>query len=100
RRCATGRDQGAAPGRADREQTTANWQQGEGVRVRWEVQINARYIGVMRSRAPDLLPLFRSRHQADLLAWLSLHPDREYTATDLANRFGTALTTVLREAHR
>ena len=54
----------------------------------------------MRSRAPDLLPLFRSRHQADLLAWLYLHPDREYTATELANRFGTALTTVLREAHR
>lgn len=54
----------------------------------------------MRSRAPDLLPLFRSRHQADLLAWLYLHPDREYTATELATRFGIALTTVLREAHR
>jgi DNA-binding transcriptional ArsR family regulator len=54
----------------------------------------------MRSRAPDLLPLFRSRHQADLLAWLYLHPDREYTATELATRFGLALTTVLREAHR
>ena len=54
----------------------------------------------MRSRAPDLLPLFRSRHQADLLAWLYLHPDREYTATELASRFGIALTTVVREAHR
>ena len=54
----------------------------------------------MRSPAPDLLPLFRSRHQADLLAWLYLHPDREYTATELAARFGIALTTVLREAHR
>ncbi|WP_433053029.1 winged helix-turn-helix domain-containing protein [Dactylosporangium sp. CS-033363] len=54
----------------------------------------------MRSRAPDLLPLFRSRHQADLLAWLYLHPDREYTATELATRFGLALTTVLREANR
>jgi DNA-binding transcriptional ArsR family regulator len=54
----------------------------------------------MRSRAPDLLPIFRSRHQADLLAWLYLHPDREYTATELATRFGLALTTVLREANR
>ncbi|MFI5913703.1 winged helix-turn-helix domain-containing protein [Dactylosporangium sp. NPDC051541] len=54
----------------------------------------------MRSRAPDLLPLFRSRHQADLLAWLYLHPEQEYTATELATRFGLALTTVLREANR
>jgi hypothetical protein len=54
----------------------------------------------MRSRAPDLLPLFRSRHQADLLAWLYLHPDREYTPTELAARFSLALTTVLREAYR
>jgi hypothetical protein len=54
----------------------------------------------MRSRAPDLLPLFRSRHQADLLAWLYLHPDREYTPTELATRFGLALTTVIREASR
>jgi DNA-binding transcriptional ArsR family regulator len=54
----------------------------------------------MRSRAPDLLPLFRSRHQADLLAWLYLHPEDEYTPTELATRFGLALTTVLREARR
>jgi DNA-binding transcriptional ArsR family regulator len=54
----------------------------------------------MRSRAPDLLPLFRSRHQADLLAWLYLHPDREYTATELATRLDVALTTVIREADR
>jgi DNA-binding MarR family transcriptional regulator len=34
------------------------------------------------------------------LAWLYLHPGREYTATELATRFGIALTTVLREANR
>lgn len=54
----------------------------------------------MRSRAPDLMPLFRSRHQADLLAWLYLHPDREYTATELATRLDVALTTIIREADR
>jgi DNA-binding IclR family transcriptional regulator len=32
-----------------------------------------------------------------LLAWLY---DREYTATELATRFGIALTTVLRDANR
>ena len=54
----------------------------------------------MRSRAPDLWPLFRSRHQADILAWLYLHPENQYTATDLANRFTVALTTVHREVQR
>jgi DNA-binding transcriptional ArsR family regulator len=54
----------------------------------------------MRSRAPDLLPIFRSRHQADLLAWLYLHPDQEYTTTELAARFDVALTTLHREVQR
>jgi DNA-binding transcriptional ArsR family regulator len=47
-----------------------------------------------------LWPLFRSRHQADILAWLYLHPDDEHTATALAHRFGVALTTVHREMQR
>lgn len=54
----------------------------------------------MRSEAPPLLPIFRSRHQADLLNWLLLHPDREYTLTDLATRLGVPLTTLHREAQR
>ena len=37
-----------------------------------------------RNDAPPLLPILRSRHQADLLAVLLLHPDRAYTLTDLA----------------
>jgi predicted nucleotidyltransferase len=54
----------------------------------------------MRSDAPPLLPIFRSRHQADLLTWLFLHPDREYTVTDLASRLRVPLTTLHREAQR
>jgi DNA-binding transcriptional ArsR family regulator len=54
----------------------------------------------MRSQAPDLLPLFRSTHQAQVLAWLYLHPDQEHTATQLAERFGVALTTIHREVQR
>jgi DNA-binding transcriptional ArsR family regulator len=64
------------------------------------LHIFASYIAFMRSKAPDLLPLFRSRHQADLLAWLYLHPEQEYSATELAERLGVALTTLLREANR
>ncbi len=54
----------------------------------------------MRSNAPSLLPIFRSRHQADLLTILFLHPDQDHTATDLAARLGIPLTTAHRELQR
>lgn len=46
------------------------------------------------------MPIFRSRHQADLLTWLLLHPDQEYTVTDLSERLNVPLTTLHREAQR
>ena len=54
----------------------------------------------MRSEAPALMPIFRSQHQAALLAWLLLHPEDEYTLTELAKRLGVPLTTLQREAQR
>jgi predicted nucleotidyltransferase len=54
----------------------------------------------MRSEAPPLLPIFRSRHQAELLTLLVLHPDREYTLTDLAAWLGVPLSTLQREVNR
>src|SRR5258708_9545382 len=54
----------------------------------------------MRSAAPALLPVFRSRLQADILAALLLNPDRSYSMTDLAKRFGAPLSTVHDEAQR
>jgi AraC-like DNA-binding protein len=54
----------------------------------------------MRSEAPALLPIFRSQHQAAMLAWLLLHPDDECTLTELARRLGVPLTTLQREAQR
>jgi DNA-binding transcriptional ArsR family regulator len=54
----------------------------------------------MRSGAPDLLPIFRSRHQAELLAWLYLHPGTEHTISQLAQRFGVAQSTLHREVER
>lgn len=54
----------------------------------------------MRSPAPALMPIFRSQHQAALLAWLLLHPQDEYTLTDLARRIDVPLTTLQRETQR
>jgi len=54
----------------------------------------------MRSTAPTLLPIFRSRLQADLLAALLLRPDQELSLTDLAARFGAPLSTVHGEVRR
>ncbi len=54
----------------------------------------------MRSKAPPLLPIFRSRHQADLLAMLLLHPDDEFTVTDLSRRLRVPASTLHPEAAR
>ncbi|MGH3188676.1 MAG: MarR family transcriptional regulator [Streptosporangiaceae bacterium] len=45
-----------------------------------------------------LLPILRSAFQGELLAWLFLHPDGEFSLTDLARRFGVSRATVMREA--
>lgn len=54
----------------------------------------------MRSDAPLLAPTFRSRTQGDLLALVLLHPDREWTVSDLARQLGVALTTAQDEVTR
>ncbi len=46
------------------------------------------------------MPIFRSTHQAELLTLLLLHPDRDYTATELAERLRVPLTTLHREISR
>lgn len=54
----------------------------------------------MRSAAPALLPVFRSRLQADILAALLLNPEDEYSMTELAQRFHAPLSTVHGEVKR
>lgn len=44
----------------------------------------------MRTEAPALLPVFRSRLQGELLSRVLLHPDEEFTLTDLANDLGVS----------
>jgi len=46
------------------------------------------------------MSIFRSQHQAALLAWLLHHPEHEYTLTELAKRLDVPLTMLQREAHR
>ncbi|MEU0534496.1 ArsR family transcriptional regulator [Amycolatopsis tolypomycina] len=50
--------------------------------------------------SPSLLPLLRSRMQGELLALVLLHPEREYSITELGEAFGVSATTVLREVER
>lgn len=54
----------------------------------------------MRSDAPTLLPILRSRHLADILTLLLLHPDAEYTLSEVASGLRLPLTTVQREITR
>jgi DNA-binding transcriptional ArsR family regulator len=71
-----------------------------GSRGGWTLHLTGIYIPFMRSKAPDLLPIFRSKYQAEVLAWLYLHPDTEYTISQLAERFGIAQSTLHREVER
>jgi len=54
----------------------------------------------MRSDVPALLPILRSQHLAEILTLLLLHPDSEYSISEVAGRLGLPLTTVQREVNR
>ena len=54
----------------------------------------------MRSDAPALLPILRSRHLAELLAALLIHPDRRYTLTELSRLLSVPASTLHREVER
>lgn len=46
------------------------------------------------------MPIFRSRHQAELLTQLFTHPNEEYSLSELSRLIGVPLTTLQREAQR
>lgn len=46
------------------------------------------------------MPIFRSRHQAELLALLLLHPDQSYTLTQIAAQIKASLSAVHTEVQR
>ena len=55
---------------------------------------------VQKSGPPPLLPLLRSRLQAEVLTLVLLAPEREWTLTELASRVGSAVSSVQREVVR
>jgi DNA-binding transcriptional ArsR family regulator len=54
----------------------------------------------MKEAAPDLLPLLRSRTQGEILAWIILHPDQQFSLVEIARAVGTSPPTVKREVDR
>jgi predicted nucleotidyltransferase len=55
---------------------------------------------MQRGQPPPLLPLLRSRLQADILTLILLNPEREWTLTELATRVGAAVSSAQREVER
>ncbi|WP_298121648.1 winged helix-turn-helix domain-containing protein [uncultured Aurantimicrobium sp.] len=58
------------------------------------------YLVFMKAKVPALSPLFRSDSQAEILALILLHPDTEYSLTDISNLTGVNLATVHKEIER
>jgi len=54
----------------------------------------------MRTSAPALLPILRSRVQGDVLALAYLNPDREFSVTEMAAYAGASMKTVAHEVER
>jgi predicted nucleotidyltransferase len=54
----------------------------------------------MQATTPPLLPLLRSRLQAELLTVVLLTPGREWSLTELAGRAGSSLSSAQREMAR
>ncbi len=47
-----------------------------------------------------MLPIFRSQAQGEILALLLLHPDQEFSLTDISRRANAPLTSIHREVER
>ena len=54
----------------------------------------------MKEPSPALLPLLRSRAQADIIAWIMLHPDQESSLVEIGRAVGVSGPTVTREVNR
>jgi predicted nucleotidyltransferase len=55
---------------------------------------------MQKASPPPLLPLLRSRLQAEVLTLAMLNPGREWSLTDLASRVGASVSSVQREVNR
>ena len=57
-------------------------------------------IHIMKTSAPTLLPLLRSNLQGEVTALLFLHPERQYTVSEIAALTNASQATVSRELSR
>lgn len=57
-------------------------------------------VAFMKSAAPALLPLLRSRAQGEIIAWIMLHPLEKFALVDLARLLNLSPPTVMREVDR
>ena len=55
---------------------------------------------MQRASPPPLLPLLRSRLQAEVLTLVLLNPQQEWSLTELASRAGVSVSSVQREITR
>ena len=55
---------------------------------------------MQKASAPPLLPLLRSRLQAEVLTLVLLNPQQEWSLTGLASRTGASVSSVQREITR
>jgi hypothetical protein len=65
-----------------------------------DLRIQQDGLRVMQAVPPPLLPLLRSRLQAELLTVVLLAPEQEWSLTELAERVGSSLATAGREVTR
>ena len=95
-----------SPGRAgevDREDETGTWTTDHPcgqIEIILCLHITQDILRDMQVPTPPLLPLLRSRIQADLLTLLLLSPGREWSLTELAARTDTSVATAQREVSR
>lgn len=54
----------------------------------------------MRNEAPAIMPIFRSKYQAELLLRLFIHTDKEFTISDLAAELNVPISTLHGEVVR
>jgi hypothetical protein len=85
------RSYGKAWGKQDTEPVLSN---------RTSLRITRCIFRLMQVPPPPLLPLLRSRLQAELLTLVLLSPGREWTLTELASRAGASVATAQREMTR
>ena len=55
---------------------------------------------VMKVASPLLLPLLRSRTQGEVMAWIVLQPDKQFSIVEIAQAVGTSQPTASREVDR